>query len=67
MWCHDSPNDSTDSQATLVDLSVVSKRRRPKKWQTELMLHVTWWSRKIRTAPPHSRPSKPAVREPPIR
>src|SRR5262249_28553735 len=44
LWCQDSPNESTDSHATLVDLSVVSKRRRPKKWQTELMLQVTWWS-----------------------
>jgi len=30
-------------------------------WQIELMLHVTWCSRKIRTAPPHSSPlSAPA-------
>ena len=33
-----------------------SKRRRPQKWQIELMDQVTWWRRKIRTAPPQTTP-----------
>jgi hypothetical protein len=33
--------------------------REPKKWQIELMLQVTWWTRKIRTRPPHSSASSP--------
>ena len=37
----------------------------PKKWQTELIDHVTWWTRKIRTAPPHSAASK-APRQVPV-
>ena len=32
----------------------------PKKWQTELIDQVTWWTRKIRTGPPHSAASKRA-------
>ena len=42
LLCHDSPNVASESQATLVDASSVSKRRRPKKWQIELMLNVAW-------------------------
>ena len=41
LWCQDSPNESSDSQATLVDWSSVSNRRVPRKWQTELTLHVS--------------------------
>src|SRR5215207_8289331 len=52
LWCQDSPNDSSDSQKTLVEWSSTANRRVPKKWQTELIDQVTWWSRKIRTAPP---------------
>jgi hypothetical protein len=40
--------------------------RRPKKWHSELMLYVAWWSTSIRTAPPHSRPVRPVATEPPI-
>ena len=54
LWCQDSPSEGRASQKTLVEWSSVSKRRRPKKWQTELMLQVTWWSRKMRTRPPQS-------------
>ena len=56
LWCQDSPNESGASQKTLVEWSSTSKRREPKKWQTELIDQVTWCSRKIRTAPPHSAP-----------
>ena len=48
LWCQDSPIESTDSQNTLVEWSSTAKRRVPKKWQTELIDHVTWCSRKIR-------------------
>jgi tRNA A-37 threonylcarbamoyl transferase component Bud32 len=44
------------SHHTFVDLSSVSKSRLPKKWQPELIDHVTWCSRKTRYRPPHSRP-----------
>ena len=56
LWCHASPKESSASQKTLVEWSSTSKRRVPKKWQTELIDHVTWCSRKMRTRPPHSRP-----------
>jgi hypothetical protein len=38
------------SQATLPERSSTPNRRRPKKWQTELMLKVAWWKRKIRAS-----------------
>jgi hypothetical protein len=41
LWCQASPSDGTASQNTFVDWSSVSNRRRPKKWQIELMLQVT--------------------------
>src|SRR5688572_19436300 len=41
LWCQDSPKDSGASQKTLVEWSSTSKRREPKKWQTELIDHVT--------------------------
>ena len=40
LLCQDSPSVASDSQATLVERSLVVKRRRPKKWQIELMLKV---------------------------
>jgi hypothetical protein len=33
--------------------SALWKFRRPQKWQIELIEKVTWWSRKMRIAPPH--------------
>src|SRR6185312_12650266 len=66
LWCHDSPSDGSASQKTLRDSSSVSKRRRPKKWQTELIDHVMWCSRKIRTKPPHTSPSRPPTSEKPL-
>src|ERR687893_800849 len=56
LWCHASPSEGSASQATLVDFSSVSKRRVPRKWHTELTLQVMWWTRKIRTRPPHRSP-----------
>ena len=47
--CQDSPNEGMASQATFRDLSRTSKSSLPKVWQTELMDHVTWCSRQIRT------------------
>ena len=38
LLCHDSPKDSGASHRRLRDSSSVSNRRRPKKWQSELML-----------------------------
>ena len=52
LLCHDSPNEIRLSNHTLRLWSAVSKCRRPQKWQTELIENVTWWSRKIRIAPP---------------
>ena len=54
LWCQDSPIENGASQKTLVEWSSTSKRRVPKKWQTELIDQVMWWARKIRTGPPHS-------------
>ena len=51
--CQLSPKEARANAATLVLLSVVSKGRRPQMWQTELMLHVTWWRTAIRTRPAH--------------
>src|SRR4051794_33978114 len=65
LWCHDSPNVGIASQATFVDLSSTSKRRRPKKWQTELIDHVAWCRKKIRTKPAHkSVHSAPVIEKP---
>ncbi len=36
------------------------KSRRPKKWHTELIENVAWCTKKIRAAPPHSRPLQAA-------
>ena len=65
MWCQDSPNESTDSQNTFVDLSSVSNRRRPKKWQIELIEKVTWWTRNTRISPAQKKAVIAAVRLPP--
>ena len=56
LWCQDSPKEISESHATFVLWSSSGKRRRPKKWHTELMDQVTWWSRNARTRPPHTRP-----------
>ena len=53
LWCHASPIESGASQNTLRDSSSMSNRLRPKKWHTELIDQVTWWSRNTRTKPPH--------------
>ena len=66
LLCHDSPNDSGESHSRLRDSSPVSKRRRPKKWHSELIEYVTWWSRNTRTRPPHSIAVSPVMTEPPI-
>jgi hypothetical protein len=67
LWCQASPSDGSASQKTLVEWSSTSKRRWPKKWQTELIDHVTWWMKKIRTRPPHSRPVSAPVSRPVMR
>ena len=54
LLCHASPQVGIASQARLRDSSWVSKRWRPKKRQSELMLNVNWWHRNTRTAPPQS-------------
>ena len=41
LWCQLSPNETSDIQKTLVEWSSTSNRRVPKKWQTELIDHVT--------------------------
>ena len=62
LWCHASPSVGRASQKTLVEWSSTSKRRRPRKWQTELIDHVTWWMKNTRTRPPQSRPvSAPVI------
>ncbi len=33
LWCHDSPSEGIASHVTLVERSVMSNRRLPKKWQ----------------------------------
>ena len=63
LWCHASPSDGSASHATLVEWSSMSKRRRPKKWHTELIDHVTWCRRKMRTRPPQMRPRRAPSRE----
>ena len=52
LWCQDSPSENGASHQTLVDLSSMSKRRRPKMWQIEFTDQVTWWTKKMRTSPP---------------
>ena len=52
LLCHDSPNEIRLSSHTLRLSSDDLKFRRPQKWQIELIENVTWWSRKIRIAPP---------------
>src|SRR5258708_17471826 len=47
--CHDSPNESTASQATFLDLSLASNSRLPKVWQIELIDQVTWCRNETRT------------------
>src|SRR3954469_4933990 len=64
LWCQASPIDGMASQKTLRDSSSVANRRRPKKWQTELMLQVMWCSRKMRTSPPHRSPVRPPANSP---
>ena len=54
----------TASTAMLVLRSVVANGRRPQVWQSELMLQVTWCSRKIRTPPAHSSAVSPPARPP---
>ena len=66
LLCHASPKESSDSHARLRDSSPVSKRRRPKKWHSELIEKVTWCRTSNRTAPPHSRPVSAAVKVPPM-
>src|ERR1700727_2612117 len=66
LWCQASPIDSGASQNTLRDSSSVSNRLRPKKWQTELIDHVTWCRRKTRTKPPHSKAVSAAPIPPPM-
>ena len=51
LWCQDSPIVGRASQNTFVDLSSVGKRRRPKKWQIELIEKVRWWTMNTRTRP----------------
>ena len=64
LWCQDSPSDGIASQNTLVDSSSVAKRRRPKKWQIELIEKVTWWTRKTRTRPAQKSAASPAASSP---
>ena len=64
LWCHDSPSDGIASQKTFVDSSSVWKRRRPKKWQIELIEKVTWWTRKMRTRPAQKSAWNPAISDP---
>src|SRR5213078_3274037 len=66
LLCQASPNVNGASQARLRDSSDVLKRWRPKKWQSELMLYVTWWTTSMRTPPPHSSAVSPAPTVPPI-
>ena len=43
----------------------MSNRRRPKKWQIELIDHVTWCRKNARTRPPQTRPrSAPSAVKP---
>src|SRR5215469_7237856 len=53
--CQDSPNESTASQATFLDLSLASNSRLPNVWQIELIDHVTWCRNDTRTKPAQKR------------
>src|SRR5215469_15908994 len=53
--CHDSPNESTASHATFLDLSLASNSRTPKVWQIELIDQVTWCRNEIRTRLAHKK------------
>ena len=64
LWCQLSPKDGIASQKTLVEWSSTSKRRLPKKWQTELTDQVTWCWRKMRTKPPQMQAGEGAVPAP---
>src|ERR687887_883171 len=65
LWCQASPSDGSASQRTLVEWSSIGKRRRPKKWQTELIDQVTWCRKNARTRPPQTRPrSAPSAVKP---
>src|SRR5437868_3578263 len=55
LLCHDSPKEIRLSSHTFRLSSDERKRRRPQKWQIELIENVTWCSRKIRIAPPQRR------------
>ena len=58
LLCQDSPNEIQDSHQTFRDSSCDANRRRPEKWQIELIENVTCWSRKILTAPPQISPAR---------
>ena len=64
LWCHDSPNEGSASQKTFVDWSSVLNRRRPKKWQIELIEKVTWCTRKMRTSPAQNSAVRPPASSP---
>src|SRR5665811_947509 len=53
--CQDSPIDRIASHQTLADLSWLVKGRSPMAWQIELIDHVTWWSRPMRTSDPQKK------------
>src|SRR5687768_8631535 len=57
LLCQPSPIASTPKIVLLRDSSWVLKGRVPHRWQTELMLQVTWCTRKIRASPPQRNPS----------
>ena len=65
LLCQASPKEKNESQNRLRDSSFVSKRRRPKKWHSELIEYVAWCRTSTRTAPPHSIPVKPSRSVPP--
>jgi hypothetical protein len=60
-----SPIESGVSHSRLRDSSFVANFLRPKKWHSELIEYVTWWSTRTRTAPPHSMPVRPSRSVPP--
>src|SRR6266700_6773981 len=69
--CHDSPNESTASQATFLDLSLASNLRAPNVRQIELIDQVTWCRKETRTRPAQknviSAPFHDIVHRPPAR
>ena len=44
LWCQDSPSDGSASQNDVRRVVLDVEAPRPKKWQTELIDHVTWCS-----------------------